>query len=164
MSSNRHFARTLVVQAVFEWQEQAGSLPKIVERQLTTHDFEENNVKFMKKLAAGIEKNIKKIEEIIEIAAPEWPLPQIAKVDQAILKVAIFEIIFDDEVPPKAAINEAVEIAKVFGSDSSSRFVNGVLGTIFRNSAKYNPKEDERKKSEKKTKADNAKSKADKKR
>jgi len=156
MSSNRHFARTLVVQAVFEWQERGGSLPKIIERQIAAHQFEKNNIDFMKKLAVGIEKNIKKIEEVIGIAAPEWPLPQIAKVDQAILKVAIFEILFDDEVPPKAAINEAVEIAKTYGSDSSSRFVNGVLGTVFRNSSKYNPEEDEKKKGEKKpSKKDN---------
>jgi N utilization substance protein B len=133
-----------VVQAVFEWQERGGDLKKIIERQVADHEFEANNLQFMKKLAVGIEKNIKELEKLIEAAAPEWPLPQIAKVDLAILKVAVFEILFDNEVPPKAAINEAVEIAKTFGSDSSSRFVNGVLGTVFRNSSKYKPEEDRR--------------------
>ncbi len=159
MSSNRHFARSLVAQAVFEWQERGGSLLEIVERHIKEHNFEKNNIGFMRKLGQGVEKHRREIEEIISISAPEWPLPQIAKVDQAILRVAIFEILFDDEVPPRVAINEAVEIAKTFGSESSSRFVNGVLGTVFRNSSKYNPREDEKRKRTKLQEQDGAKKK-----
>lgn len=144
MAPTRHFARTLVVQSVFEWQQRGGDLKRVTERNMRRHAFERQNAQFIQKAAAGVEKNIKEIEKIIEIAAPEWPLPQIAQTDQAILKVAIFELLFDDEVPPKAVINEAVEIAKTFGSDSSSRFVNGVLGTVFRNSSKYKPEDETR--------------------
>jgi len=142
MPSTRHFARVLVVQSVFEWQQrhetkQPLSLKKIAERSLAKFDFELNNKRFIEKLAAGIEKHNEEIEKIITLAAPEWPLPQVAQVDQAVLRVAIFELLFDNEVPPKAVINEAVEIAKAFGGESSPKFVNGVLGTVYRNSEKY---------------------------
>lgn len=142
MPSTRHFARVLVVQSVFEWQQrkdtkQAASLKEITERSASKFEFESNNEKFIKKLATRIEKHNAEIEKVITLAAPEWPLPQVAQVDQAVLRVAIFELLFDDEVPPKAVINEAVEIAKTFGSESSPKFVNGVLGTVYRSSEKY---------------------------
>ena len=75
-------------------------------------------------------------------SAPEWPIDQIALVDLIIMRMGIYELLFTDEVPPKVAINEAVELAKAFGGENSSKFVNGVLGTIFRASDKYDPNED----------------------
>ncbi|MFH0905231.1 MAG: transcription antitermination factor NusB [bacterium] len=145
MASNRHFARIILMQSLYEWQQREGlDLEKIVERHLEKYEFAENNLVFIKKIAAGIREHAQSIDEIITAAAPEWPLPQIAQVDLATLRLAIFEILFDDEVPPKAAINEAVELAKTFGGENSSKFVNGVLGTVFRTSAKYNPDEDKR--------------------
>lgn len=145
MASNRHFARIVTMQSVFEWQarEKQGPLLDMALRNAAVYDFPENNIEFIKKLAAGIEERIDEIEEIIKTAAPEWPINQIAQVDQAILKVAIYELLFDSEVPPKAAINEAVEIAKQYGGESSYKFINGVLGSVFRSSSKYDPSADE---------------------
>lgn len=145
MASNRHFARILVMQALYELQQRdAPNLTKIIQRHLEKHEFEENNLTFIHKLVEGLKKHLDEIDQVITISAPEWPIPQIAQVDLAILRLAIFELLFDDEVPPKVAINEAVELAKAFGGENSSKFVNGVLGTVFRNSTKYNPETDEK--------------------
>jgi N utilization substance protein B len=97
---------------------------------------------FIDNLVWGVMDNVSKIDSIIAPAAPEWPIDQIALVDLIILRMGIFELLFTNEVPPKVAINEAVELAKAFGGEHSSRFVNGVLGTIFRASDKYDPTED----------------------
>jgi len=121
-----------------------GDLSSIVERNIAQHDFEENNQEFMRKIAGGIVGHLDEIDKIIAIAAPEWPLSQIAQVDLSILRLAMFELLFDNEVPPKAVINEAVELGKAFGGENTSKFVNGVLGTVYRNSAKYQA-EDENK-------------------
>ncbi len=145
MASNRHFARILIMQALYELQQRdVSDITKIIKRHLEKHEFEENNLTFIHKLVEGLKKHLEQIDEVITISAPEWPIPQIAQVDLAILRLAIFELLFDDEVPPKAAINEAVELAKAFGGENSSKFVNGVLGTVFRNSTKYNPETDEK--------------------
>ena len=145
MASNRHFARILIMQTLYEWQQRENlDLNKIIERHLNKHDFEENNLKFIKGIIKGLKKNLDEIDEIITVAAPDWPLPQIAQVDLAALRLAIYELLFDDEVPPKAVINEAVELSKAFGGENSSKFVNGVLGTVFRTSDKYDPKDDKK--------------------
>lgn len=154
MASNRHFARILVMQALYEWQQRDnGDLSSILERHLGEHEFEENNLLFMRKIAGSITSHMEEIDQVITVSAPEWPIPQIAQVDLSILRLAIFELLFDNEVPPKAVINEAVELAKSFGGENSSKFVNGVLGTVFRNSAKYDPTEDKRRQSQEGTAA-----------
>lgn len=151
MASNRHFARILVMQSLYEHQQRGGAgLDVIIARHLEYHEFEENNLKFIHKIIKGIKEHFEEIDGIITASAPEWPIPQIAQVDLGILRLAIFELIFDDEVPPKAVINEAVELAKAFGGENSSKFVNGVLGTVFRNSKKYDPAEDKRRNDTKK--------------
>ncbi len=145
MASNRHFARILLMQALYEWQQRGSvDIQEIMTRQLADHEFEENNLNFINKIVAGIIPHMEQIDAIITASAPEWPIPQIAQVDLAIMRLAIFELLFDDEVPPKAVINEAVELAKAFGGENSSKFVNGVLGTVFRNSQKYDPADDKR--------------------
>lgn len=141
MASNRHFARITLMQSLYEYLQRGGNLLKIVERNISKYDFEENNLKFIKKVAKGVKKHIDEIDKIITISAPEWPLSQIAQVDLSILRLSIFELIFDDEVPPKAVINEAVELSKAFGGENTSKFVNGVLGTVYRNSEKYQEEE-----------------------
>lgn len=85
---------------------------------------------FARTLVTGVLENSDDLDEIIEKSAPNWPIDQMSKIDKSILRLAIFEILFDNRVPLKAAINEAVELGKRFGSDSSSRFINGVLGTV----------------------------------
>lgn len=142
MASNRHFARIILMQSIYEHIHREGDVVKIVERNIAKHDFEENNLKFIKKAAKGVKKHIKEIDEIITISAPEWPIHQIAQVDLAILRLSIFELIFDDEVPPKVVINEAVELSKAFGGENTSKFVNGVLGTVYRNSNKFQEEDD----------------------
>ena len=82
-------------------------------------------------LARGALAHLDEIDAAIQSAAPEWPITQMARIDKSILRLAIYEILYNNAVPAKAAINEAVELAKSYGSDTSSRFVNGVLGTIY---------------------------------
>lgn len=137
MASNRHFARIIIMQALYEYLQRGGDLPTIVKRNMQNHEFDENNTKFILKIAAGTQEHLAEIDQVITISAPEWPIPQIAQVDLSILRLAIFELLFDDEVPPKAVINEAVELGKAFGGENTSKFVNGVLGTVYRNSEKY---------------------------
>jgi len=88
---------------------------------------------FIKQLAKGIEKEVEKIDKILKKAAPDWPLDQINIVDRNVLRIGLYELIYSDkdEVPPKVAINEAIELAKMFGGEASGRFVNGVLGTVY---------------------------------
>lgn len=137
MASNRHFARIILMQSLYELLQREGDLLQIVERNAAQHDFEENNLGFIRKVAKGVAKHLGEIDEVITVSAPEWPITQIAQVDLSILRLALFELLFDDDVPPKAVINEAVELGKAFGGENTSKFVNGVLGTVYRNSNKY---------------------------
>ena len=91
---------------------------------------------FAKKLALGVVDHQKEIDDIIEKAAPEWPIQQIAPVDRNVLRVGLFELLYGEikEVPPKVAINESIELAKSFGGDSSGKFVNGILGAMYKDS------------------------------
>jgi len=111
--------------------------------------------RFVEDLVQGVDKNAEAIDEIIRPVAPEWPIEQIARIDRSILRMGVFELLFDQKVPPKVAINEAVELAKAFGGDNSSKFVNGVLGTVLRNKeSKAKPK------ASRKTKTSKSKSKS----
>jgi len=141
MASNRHFARIILMQSLYEYLQRGGDLPTIVTRNIANHDFDERNTAFINGIANGVQQHLSEIDEVITISAPEWPIPQIAQVDLSILRLAIFELLFDDEVPPKAVINEAVELSKAFGGENTSKFVNGVLGTVYRNSQKYQDEE-----------------------
>jgi len=107
---------------------------EILERNLREFAPGLEDTSFTKKLVEGILKNKEKIDKIIEKVAPEWPFHQIAVVDRNVLRLGLFELLFEkkEEVPSRVAINEAIEIAKTFGSESSGRFVNGVLGTVFK--------------------------------
>ncbi|MEW5908001.1 MAG: transcription antitermination factor NusB [Patescibacteria group bacterium] len=134
---NRHLSRSIVMQTLFEWDfnnyDQEKS-KEILKRNLKEFAPGMNETMFAEKLLNEIFKNQKKIDKIIERAAPEWPLEQIAIVDRNVLRIGLYELIFGNrkEIPPKVAINEAIEIAKTFSSESSGRFVNGVLGTVYR--------------------------------
>lgn len=156
MASNRHLSRIVAFQTMYEWEFlvsrcgdeitldhdfHVGMVP-ILDRNY--HEFAASieSREFIDNLVWGVMDNREKIDSILAPAAPEWPIDQIALVDLIILRMGIFELLFTDEVPPKVAINEAVELAKAFGGENSSKFVNGVLGTIFRASDKYDPSED----------------------
>jgi N utilization substance protein B len=117
---------------------------EILDRNFKEFEKAVNNRDFIDDLVWGTLDNVEKIDNIIKPAAPEWPIDQIALVDLVILRMAIYELLFKREVPPKVAINEAVELAKTFGGLNSSRFVNGVLGTVYRASDIYDPKDDKK--------------------
>jgi N utilization substance protein B len=118
--------------------------PEILDRNYGEFVKAVNNRDFIDDLTWGTLENTERIDKIIVPAAPEWPIEQIALVDLVILRLAIYELLFKREVPPKVAINEAVELAKTFGGLNSSRFVNGVLGTVYRASDIYNPEDDKK--------------------
>ena len=130
MSSYRHKARTIALQALYEVDSAARPADSVVERLLSETDLNEETAAFVRELVAGAVGNKDKIDGSIKKYAPAWPLEQIAMIDRNILRLAIFEILFDNKVPVKVAVSEAVELAKTFGSESSPKFVNGVLGSV----------------------------------
>lgn len=100
---------------------------------------------FVHDLVDGVTTHAGEIDGIIGPAAPEWPVDQIAKIDKIILRIGVYELLIKKDVPPKVAINEAVELAKAFGGENSSKFINGVLGTIYRGSDVYEPEKEAQK-------------------
>lgn len=140
---NRHLSRVIIMQTLYEWDfRPKGNLGEIKKRNIENYN-EEIDDSYIDKTIDGTLKNLKKIDEEIVKAAPEWPLEQISAIDKTILRISIFEILFCEDIPPKVAINEAVELGKTFGGENSSKFINGVLGTVYRHSPRYNPKDDE---------------------
>lgn len=154
--ASRHLLRTIALQSLYEWDfhgSPENSLETIAERNLKEFGSGVKDNGFVKKLVSGVAQKQKDIDPKIEKAAPEWPLPQVSLVDRNVLRIGIYELLYDNEIPPKVAINEAIELAKAFGSDSSGKFVNGVLGTIYRTEGVKEPEpKTEAKKEEKKTK------------
>ncbi|MDP2676392.1 MAG: transcription antitermination factor NusB [bacterium] len=136
--ANRHLSRSIAMQTLFEWDFTGYDDAQIKEMLLrNTREFApgvEDDDDFAEVLVYGVLKKRKKIDSIIEKAAPEWPIEQVARVDRNVLRLGLWELLFGkrDEVPPKVAINEAIELAKNFGGESSGRFVNGVLGTVYK--------------------------------
>ncbi len=135
--ANRHLARSVAMQSLFQWDFNGRKDEQIVKiLNVNIKEFAPglDDSQFATELAEGVLKNRDKIDSIIEKAAPEWPLEQVAMVDRNVLRIGLYELLFGSrkEVPPKVAINEAIELAKTFGSESSGRFVNGVLGTVYR--------------------------------
>jgi N utilization substance protein B len=127
----RRQGRTIALQVLYEYDTAHHDVEAVLERHTEYRRLSPEVVRFARELVLGVLAHVQAIDDDIETAAQEWPLAQMARIDKNILRLAIFEIVFDNAVPAKAAINEAVELAKAFGSDTSSRFVNGVLGTIF---------------------------------
>jgi len=130
MASRRRKARIAALQALYE-SDSSRHDPEVALRWLTDEEeLPEPTLAYAKELVAGVIQNRDQIDEVIEAHAPSWPLSQVSVVDRNILRLAIFEIMIENKVPLKAAINEAVELAKIFGSYNSFKFVNGVLGAI----------------------------------
>jgi N utilization substance protein B len=130
MSGTRHKARILALQALYEIDSVARQPEPVVERLLSDAKLSPETGDFVRGLVGGAMKNRNEIDRHIQKLAPAWPLSQLALIDRNILRLAIFEILFDNKVPVKVAVNEAVELAKSFGSESSAKFVNGVLGAV----------------------------------
>ncbi|BCX16236.1 MAG: N utilization substance protein B [Candidatus Parcubacteria bacterium] len=134
--ATRHLARSIVLQSLYEWDflEKKVDLVKIVERNLNEFAPGLNEPEFVWKMVDGIIKHLPEIDEIISKSALEWPFEQISLIDRNVLRIGVYELLFADknEVPYKVAINEAIELAKNYGGINSGKFVNGVLGTVFK--------------------------------
>ena len=130
MTGTRRKARSIALQALYEIDSVGREADIVVERLLAEAKLSEDNVDFVRELVGGAVRNKDEIDGSIQRFAPAWPIAQIAIVDRNILRLAIFEILFDNKVPVKVAISEAVELAKDFGSENSAKFVNGVLGSV----------------------------------
>jgi transcription antitermination protein NusB len=134
--ASRHLSRSIVMQSLYEWDfygKKVGDLDKIIEKNLEEFGPGLEDKAFVKDLANGVSSHMDELDKIIEKAAPEWPINQITIIDRNVLRIGLFELLHanKDEVPPKVAINEAIELAKAFGGESSGKFINGVLGTVF---------------------------------
>ena len=139
MASNRHLGRIVVLQTLYEYefrsqaQDSNVSLVEIVARNLSRYEDTIGDKQFVQDLLNGIIEKQVELDSKLQPMAPEWPISQIARIDRNVLRMGLFELLYMKEtVPPKVAINEAVELAKAFGSDNSSKFINGVLGTAYK--------------------------------
>ena len=130
MAGARRKARKFALQALYEIDFLGHEMDRVLTHLLADGGLSEENNAFVHELVSGVIQNKEKIDLNIQNFAPAWPVEQISVVDRNILRLAIFEILIDNKVPVKVAINEAVELAKTFGSDNSSKFVNGVLGAV----------------------------------
>ncbi len=144
--ANRHLSRSVALQSLFEWD--VRSLNKADLTSVTEHNIEEfapgiDDTEFIHDLVFGVEKNRKEIDGLISGSAPDWPIDQITNVDRNVLRIGIYELKFAEaeDVPPKVAINESIELAKTFGGASSGKFINGILGTIYKEMGE--PRKDE---------------------
>jgi N utilization substance protein B len=127
----RRQARMIALQTLYEYDATHHDAMEVLRRHGEDRQLNPKVLDYATDLVQGVLAHLDQIDADIESAAHEYPLAQMARIDKNILRVAIYEILYNNAVPAKAAINEAVELAKTFGSDTSSRFVNGVLGTIF---------------------------------
>ena len=138
MASNRHLGRIVALQTLYEYDFRMSSndssvkLSEIVNRNIGRYKETIDDKDFIRSLVDGVNTNEKKLDDTIRPIAPEWPVEQIARIDKIVLRISLYELLLNDDVPPKVVINEAVELAKAFGGDNSSKFINGVLGTAFR--------------------------------
>ena len=134
--ATRHLVRTVILQSLYEWDfyKRKHDITDILERNLKEFAPGIDEPDFAWRILKGIIEHLKEIDAIIVRAAPDWPLDRIAIIDRNILRQGLYELMYADpeEVPPKVAINEAIEIAKNYGGPNSARFINGVLGTIYR--------------------------------
>lgn len=139
MASNRHLGRIVALQTVYEYDFRAKAgdfevdLDEIRVRNLERYKDEIQDKDFVTKVTEGVIEHRKDLDAKLQPIAPDWPLSQISRIDHAVLRLGLYELLHcSEDVPPKVAINEAVELAKSFGSDNSSKFINGVLGTAYR--------------------------------
>jgi len=134
--ASRHLARSIALQSLFEWDfyHQKGDLKEILERNIKNYGGNFDEAEFVKRLVEGVSKHISKLDKIIKETATERPLNQLPVIERNILRLGLFELIYLDEkeVPPKVAINEAIELAKGFGGEASAKFINGVMGTVYK--------------------------------
>jgi len=156
MASNRHLGRIIALQTLYEQEirqdsdDQNLDVDEILKRNIARYKETIEDVDFIKNLVNGVIKNAPKLDIELQPVAPDWPIDQIARMDRLVLRMGLYELKNSKDVPSKVVINESVELAKAFGGDNSSKFINGVLGTILKN---LNTKEEPKKSPTKKTTA-----------
>lgn len=138
MASNRHLGRIVALQTLYEVEFRRDCLDKsldqdsVLARNIKRYEETIDDKEFIRKLVTGTIKKTKEMDALITPIAPDWPINQIARIDRNVLRMAVWELKYGKDAPPKVVINEAVELAKAFGGDNSSKFINGVLGTVFK--------------------------------
>lgn len=138
MASNRHLGRIIALQTLYEEElrreaaDKSFELKDVLARNIHRYRDTLDDVAFIEKLVIGVSKQATQLDSVLQPVAPEWPIDQIARMDRIVLRIGLYELQNEADVPPKVVINEAVELAKAFGGDNSSKFVNGVLGTLLR--------------------------------
>ncbi len=135
--ASRHLSRSIAIQSLYEWDFYgmvSGKIDSITEKNIKEFGPGLEDSDFVWKLVQGTIEHLPQIDKIIKEAAPEWPIEQITIIDRNVLRIGLYELLFSskEEVPPKVAINEAIELAKTFGGENSGKFINGVLGTVFK--------------------------------
>ena len=136
MSANRHLGRIIALQTLYEqeFRRECGDtgfeLSDVLSRNIQRYHETIDDRDFISELVNGVTKKTVSIDELLQPLAPEWPISQIARMDRIVLRIGTYELIYSKGIPPKVVINEAVELAKAFGGDNSSKFINGVLGTL----------------------------------
>lgn len=138
MASNRHLGRIIALQTLYE-QDFRGAcgdatfdLDEVLARNIARYEAMVDDTDFIRQLTHGVADSLDELDATLQPIAPEWPIDQIARMDRVILRIGLYELLHEAAVPPKVVINEAVELAKAFGSENSSKFINGVLGTALR--------------------------------
>lgn len=156
--SNRHLARAIALQSLYEWDFHGGKndANEIVARNLEEFAPELDEKDFAKNLVKGVMERREDIDATITKFAPDWPLPKITVTDRNVLRIGTYELKHDSDIPSKVAINEAIELAKTFGGESSGKFVNGVLGAVFRDQAAQGIEKEADKPKEKNNESDSA--------
>jgi N utilization substance protein B len=149
MASNRHLGRIVALQTLYEQDfrlesgDESFDLKEVLKRNIERYKETIDDKAFIEQLVHGVDARQQEIDDIVRPVAPEWPIEQIARIDRIILRIGVFELLHEPDVPPKVAINEAVELAKAFGGENSSKFVNGVLGTVLRSHEDSSDKKEE---------------------
>src|SRR3954471_16462007 len=142
MASNRHLGRIIALQTLYEEELRNDSedttfhLSEVLDRNIARYQQMVDDVAFIKQLVIGVSQRSAELDAKLQPVAPEWPIDQIARMDRLVLRIGLYELENESDVPPKVVINEAVELAKGFGGENSSKFVNGVLGTLLREQEK----------------------------
>jgi transcription antitermination protein NusB len=156
MASNRHLGRIVALQTLYELdfrvevEDKNLNKDAILQRNIDRYSEVLEDKEFIVSLVGGITEKLQELDDIIQPIAPDWPLDQIARIDRNVLRIGVYELYYNDKVPKKVVINEAVELAKSFGSDNSSKFINGVLGTALKQFEEKAGKKDKTKTSIKK--------------
>ncbi len=138
MSANRHLGRIIALQTLYEQDfrrdcgDKSLNLTEVLQRNIKRYHETIDDLDFIRKLVDGVNKKQDELDGLLQPIAPEWPLSQIARMDRIVLRMGAYELLHNRDTPPKVVINEAVELAKAFGGDNSSKFINGVLGTLLR--------------------------------